>query len=80
LRAGGDTRSTLFMDSVYMWLVNIPVVAGFAYLTGLNVFVLYLAGQATDFLKLVLAFTLVRKEKWVNNLTNVQHDIIPDLE
>jgi len=80
LRAGGDTRSTLFMDSVYMWLVNIPVVAGFAYLTGFNVFVLYLAGQATDFLKLVLAFTLVRKEKWVNNLTNVQHDIIPDLE
>lgn len=69
LRAGGDTKSTLFMDSMYMWAVNIPIVAAVTYLTKWPVFGLYLVGQATDFFKLMLAFSLVRKEKWVKNLT-----------
>jgi Na+-driven multidrug efflux pump len=72
LRAGGDTRSTLFMDSGFMWAVNIPVVALVTYLTKWPVFSLYLVGQSTDFFKLILAYTLVRREKWVKNLTMVR--------
>ena len=70
LRAGGDTRSTLFMDSGYMWLINIPVVWALAYFTNVNIIILYVIGQLTDILKLVIAYTLVRKEKWVVNLTH----------
>ncbi|MGB7595870.1 MAG: MATE family efflux transporter [Erysipelotrichaceae bacterium] len=76
LRAGGDTRSTLFMDSGFMWAVNIPVVALVTYLTRWPVFGLYLVGQSTDFFKLVLAYTLVRREKWVKNLTMVRPLIV----
>ncbi len=70
LRAGGDTKSTLLMDSGFMWLVNIPVVAMLTYFTGFNVFALYLAGQSTDFVKLAFSYSLVKKEKWVVNLTH----------
>ena len=70
LRAGGDTKNTMFMDSVYMWLVNLPLVGLLTYLTDLNIYLLYIAGQMTDLLKAVFSFHLLRKEKWVNNLTH----------
>ena len=60
---------TLFMDSGYMWTINIPLVCCFTYFTGVNILVLYVIGQMTDILKLVIAYSLVRKEKWVVNLT-----------
>lgn len=74
LRAGGDTKSTLLMDSVFMWVVNLPAVGLVTYLTGWNVFALYLVGQSTDFLKLVVAYGLVRKEKWVKNLAHTHEE------
>ena len=70
LRAGGDTKSTLFMDSCFMWACNIPVVAGLSYLTDLGVIVLYICGQMTDVLKAGLSYYLLRREKWVKNLTS----------
>jgi Na+-driven multidrug efflux pump len=69
LRAGGDTKSTFLMDSGFMWFVNIPVVFAFAYLTKLPIYALYIAGQSTDFIKLSFSYWLVKKEKWVMNLT-----------
>ena len=69
LRAGGDTKSTLFMDSCFMWVCNIPVVAGLSYFTGLNVILLYVLGQMTDVLKAGLSYHMLRREKWVRNLT-----------
>lgn len=69
LRAGGDTKSTFLMDSGFMWFVNIPVVFAIAYLTKYPIYVLYIAGQSTDFIKLSFSYWLVKKEKWVKNLT-----------
>lgn len=74
LRAGGDTKSTLLMDSVFMWTVNLPAVGLVTYLTGWNVYALYLVGQSTDFLKLIIAYGLVRKEKWVKNLAHTHEE------
>lgn len=69
LRAGGDMKSTLVMDAGFMWLVNIPVVGLFTYLTGFNIFALYIIGQSTDFVKLNLAYRLIKRERWLVNLT-----------
>ena len=68
LRAGGETKKTLLMDSGYMWVLNIPLVAAITYLTGVNIFTLYIVGQCTDLLKLVVSYGLVCKETWLNNL------------
>lgn len=79
LRAGGDMRHTLILDSGFMWLVNIPVVAFVAYATTLPYLSPYIAGQMTDFVKLLFAFRLVRREKWLVNLTengNGQADMV----
>lgn len=74
LRAGGDTKSTLFMDSVFMWCVNISLVAFIAYCTDLNIYQMYIIGQSTDLIKMVIAYRLVRKEKWVVNITHTEKE------
>ena len=71
LRAGGDTKNTLIMDSCFMWLINIPLVGMFTYFTDINYLSLYLVGQCTDFVKMFFSYHLVSKEKWVRNLTNI---------
>ena len=69
LRAGGDTKNTLLMDSVFMWTVNLPLVGLCTYLTDFPIVGLYLVGQLTDLIKLFISYKMVRKEKWVRNLT-----------
>jgi putative MATE family efflux protein len=69
LRAGGDMKSTLMMDAGFMWFINIPIVGLVTYLTGVNIFWLFIIGQSTDFIKLTLAYGLIKKERWLNNLT-----------
>lgn len=77
LRAGGDTKSTLLMDAVFMWCVNIPVVGFVTYFTGWPALGLYLVGNSTDFIKAIFAFRLFRKEKWLKNLTHSHEEIVP---
>ena len=80
LRAGGDTKSTMLMDSIFMWVVNLPVVGAFAYLSSYNVYLIYIAGQATDLIKLVFARRLIKKEGWLQNLTHQDDDEMELLE
>ena len=76
IRAGGDTRSTLIMDSGYMWAINLPVVAFFAYQTNFSIFVVFIAGQVTDILKMFVTSYYFRKEHWAKNLTH-DEDVLP---
>ncbi len=69
LRAGGQTKQTMMMDSLFMWSVLIPVVFYLSYYTDLPVLWVYVLGQGTDLLKAFLSYHLLRKEKWVVNLT-----------
>jgi len=69
IRAGGDTKSVLIMDSLFQWVVVIPV----AFLVGLLPLAMpihFLIVQFTDFIKFALATKMRRKEKWLVNLTN----------
>ncbi len=70
LRTGGDTKNTMFMDSCFMWAFNIPLVLILAYKTNIPILYVYIIGQSTDAIKAIIAYRMVRKEKWVNNLTN----------
>lgn len=69
LRTGGDTKATLIMDSCFMWVINIPLLAVLAYMTDLNIYVIYITGQLTDLLKLFIASHFYKKGRWVKNLT-----------
>lgn len=70
LRSGGDMKGTLLMDSGFMWTFNIPVMAIVTYMTNFNYLMVYVIGQSTDIVKLLFSYRLLRKEKWVVNLTD----------
>lgn len=68
LRAGGDTRGVLIIDSVFTWVITIPV----AWLVGRIGFVMplhFLLMQFSEFAKLALAHQIYKKGTWLKNLT-----------
>ena len=50
-------------------VADLPLIGMLTYFTGLNIMQMYLIGQMTELAKLTLAYHLVRKEKWLVNLT-----------
>ncbi|MGN1344194.1 MAG: MATE family efflux transporter [Traorella sp.] len=70
IRAGGDTKSTLIMDGVFMWCITIPTLMIIAYFTSLNIYIMFMIGQAIEVSKLFLSRYILKKEKWLVNLTN----------
>lgn len=71
LRTGGDTKHTMIMDSMFMWVINIPIVMFLAYKTSIPVLFVYILGQSTDIVKSFIAYHMFKKEKWAVNLTNL---------
>lgn len=68
LRSGGKTIITFIFDSVYLWLVSIPLAFMLAYYTGINILVVYLMCQLVDIFKCMLGYVLLRKGIWIQNL------------
>ncbi|QWB99509.1 MATE family efflux transporter [Mycoplasmatota bacterium] len=73
LRSGGDTRSTMIMDSGYIWVVQVPVIYVLSRFTQLPVVILYLIIQSLELPKVVLAYSRYKKEYWLRNLA-VEND------
>lgn len=69
LRSGGKTMVTFLFDSVYVWLVCIPLAMLLVYRTDLPIFPVYFICQMTEIVKCLIGFILVKKRVWVNNLS-----------
>lgn len=71
LRAGGDTRNAMLLDSVYMWVVPVPVCVAMALLLPhqMPMLTAVLIVQTLMNAKIVLALRVLRRGRWVRNLT-----------
>lgn len=69
LRAGGQTPQTIILDAGFMWLVILPVGWFIALYTPLPMWMLYLAVQSLEILKMMLALWLIRRYDWAKDLT-----------
>ncbi|MFH5882203.1 MAG: MATE family efflux transporter [Candidatus Izemoplasmataceae bacterium] len=79
LRSGGDTFSTVLMDSGYMWIIAVPIALTLAYFTALPVTMMFLIIQGLDIPKAFIATTRFKKEKWLRNLA-ISAEIIKNPE
>jgi putative MATE family efflux protein len=68
LRSGGDTKSTLLMDAVYMWVIPVPIALLLAYLTNLPVIYMFLIVQMLDMPKMLFGLSRYKKGYWIKNL------------
>lgn len=66
LRCGGKTLVTFFFDSVYTWIVNIPLAYVLSRFTGMNMILLYFVCQFADIIKCIIGYTLIKKGVWMN--------------
>jgi Na+-driven multidrug efflux pump len=69
LRAGGDTRFSLFLDGIIIWLVGVPFAALGAFYFHLPVYFVYLCAMSEETAKWLLGVIRWRSRKWINNLT-----------
>ncbi|HLF75280.1 MAG TPA: MATE family efflux transporter, partial [Anaerolineales bacterium] len=68
LRAGGDTRFSLFLDGIIIWLVGVPMAYVGANLLHLPVYLVYLCAMTEEAMKWVLGINRYFSRKWINNL------------
>ena len=52
-----------------MIFITIPVLFVLAYTTDVNIYLMYIIGQCVDVLKFFVSRHLLKKEKWLVNLT-----------
>lgn len=68
MRSGGKTVVTFLFDSVYLWVISIPLAYVLSRFTGLHIVPLYLCCQLIDIIKCIIGFVLVKKGVWLNNI------------
>lgn len=69
LRAGGDTRFSLFLDGIIIWIVGVPMAFLGAFVFDFPVYLVYLCAMSEEATKWFLGINRYRSRKWINNLT-----------
>ena len=70
IRSGGRTVVTFLFDSVFMWVVSVPVAFLLSRYTNLYVVWIFVFLQMADWIKCVIGVVLVRKGVWMNNIVS----------
>jgi putative MATE family efflux protein len=68
LRAGGDTKFSMFLDGFIIWIVGVPLAALGAYYFHFPVYFVYLLAMSEELTKWILGLYRYRSRKWINNL------------
>jgi len=69
LRAGGDTRFSLFLDGFIIWIVGVPMAFLGAFVFHFPVYFVYLCAMSEEVAKWILGINRYFSRKWINNLT-----------
>ena len=75
MRSGGKTFITFLFDSVFLWVVSIPLAFVLSRYTSLPIIPLYLACQLVDIIKCVIGFVMVKKGVWIHNFVEDERSV-----
>ena len=70
IRAGGRTGVTILFDSVYSWVVFVPVAMLLSHKTALGLVSMFALVQGLEGIKAVIGLWLVKKGIWVRNIVS----------
>ena len=68
LRSGGKTWITMLFDSVYLWVIRLPLVRLIIRFTGWPIMVIYAISVFSDIMKCILGYVLLKRGTWVHNI------------
>ncbi len=69
MRSGGDTRYSLFLDGVIMWILGVPMAVLGGFILHLPVYWVYLMVMSEEFTKCILGLRRYFTRKWIHDLT-----------
>ncbi|MCR4656312.1 MAG: MATE family efflux transporter [Lachnospiraceae bacterium] len=69
LRSGGKTGITFVFDCMFVWVVSVPVAYFLSRYTSLHIVAVYALVNLAEIIKSVFGLILVKKNAWMNNLT-----------
>ncbi|MBQ2959997.1 MAG: polysaccharide biosynthesis C-terminal domain-containing protein, partial [Oscillospiraceae bacterium] len=70
LRSGGKTILAFVFDSVFVWVVAVPVAFVLSRFTSLPILPMFIVVQSLELIKMVLGIWFVRSRRWVENLVS----------
>ena len=70
IRSGGKTVITFFFDSVYIWIVSVPVAFVLSRFTALDVVLIFVIVELADLVKCVIGYILLKKGIWLNTIVS----------
>ncbi len=68
MRSGGNTVITVIFDSVYTWVLVVPLAYYLSRYTGLSVSWMLALVRGMEVVKCLLGFLFVRSGSWVKNI------------
>ncbi|MCR5650889.1 MAG: MATE family efflux transporter [Lachnospiraceae bacterium] len=69
IRSGGKTFVTFIFDSGYMWVFAIPFAFVLTHFTTLSIIPVFLLCQASDIMKCLMGFIIMKRGSWARNIT-----------
>lgn len=70
LRSGGRVLITFLFDSIYMWVIVLPLSFSLAYGTEIGIHWLFVICQSTEILKCIFGYALLRRGTWARQLVS----------
>ena len=70
IRAGGDVKSTIIMDSGFLWVASVATATILSIYTNISLIALFAIVESLDIAKMFLCIYFLKKGTWVNNLTS----------
>lgn len=68
LRSGGNAVAAMLYDSMYTWVVILPVLFVFTYLTSMNIIYLFIVASIVESLKALLGLLMLKNGKWAKQI------------
>ena len=68
LRSGGKTMVTFLFDSLFVWVIIVPIAFCLSRFTAVPIVPLYIICQGTDLLKCALGWCMIKRGDWIQNL------------
>lgn len=72
LRSGGKTVVTFLFDSVFTWVIPVPMAFLLCQYTDVPIMEVYALIQAADLIKVIIGAVLIQKGIWISDLTGTQ--------
>lgn len=72
LRSGGQTLITFLFDSVFTWVVVLPLATVLSTHTTISIVLVYLFCQLAELLKSGIGYRLIKSDLWVKNIVKTE--------